>query len=252
MANVQADITPAVLHRFAQITGTTITNGRLDIPERYGKGYCAGFVFSEHIRLMIFNYELYEDMVIDHHGLHTADKTVLFKFQNCFLPIDAIGSEQAMPSVLIATSTLTTDTAIPVHSHTATINIDVSADYLSRLPDTETPSPLLQSLRQNTRPLLFEQMVSPALQAIVAELLNGANTALELFLLRIKAEELVCRLLMELEKRGETQFHALNDHDIRALYAIKELILSRLDTPPVMQELADTANMSQTKPKTSV
>lgn len=57
--------TPSILIKFAELLGTEIKHGRLAIPEKYGKGYCAGFVFNKHLRMLINNYILNED-VIDH------------------------------------------------------------------------------------------------------------------------------------------------------------------------------------------
>lgn len=75
------------------------------------------------------------------------------------------------------------------------------------------------------------------------------DPAFELFFQRIKAEELICRLLMELEKRDEKHLYALNIHDIQAIYKVKEQMLEHLETPPVINELAVCANMSSSKLK---
>jgi len=110
----------------------------------------------------------------------------------------------AVPSVLIATRSLNPDIEILVHSHTATINIEIDACYLNGLFNPDETSPVLKSLLQNSQPLFFEQVVHPFLQRIVDEILSErVNATFELFFLRLKAEELVCRLLMELEKRDE-------------------------------------------------
>ncbi len=78
-------------------------------------------------------------------------------------------------------------------------------------------SPVLQSLLQNTQPLLFEKMICPSLQRLVNKIVNEPNDpAFELFYRRIKAEELICRLLMELKEREKKQLYALNTHDIQA------------------------------------
>jgi len=108
-----------------------------------------------------------------------------------------------LPSVLIATSSMNIDDFISIHSNTSTINIEVDANYLNGLFDFSEKSPVLQSLLENTQPLLFEQIIYPALQRIVDEIVTEpVDETFELFFLRIKAEELICRLLIELEKTG--------------------------------------------------
>jgi hypothetical protein len=60
-----------------------------------------------------------------------------------------------------------------------------------------------------------EQMIFPSLQKVVDEIMTeSVDETFELFFLRTKAEELICRLLMELKKRDEKHLYALNIHDI--------------------------------------
>jgi AraC-like DNA-binding protein len=145
---------------------------------------------------------------------------------------------------------MNTDDFISIHTNTAVINIEVDATYLNELVDFSEKSPVLQSLLQNTQPLQFEQLIFPSIRKIVDEIVNEpVDKSFELFFLKIKAEELICRLLMELEKRDEKHLYALNSQDIQILYKVKEQILEHPESPPVINELADNANMSATKLK---
>jgi AraC-like DNA-binding protein len=126
----------------------------------------------------------------------------------------------------------------------------VDANYLNGLFDLSEKSPVLQSLLQNAQPLLFEQLIYPSLQKIVDEIMTeSVDETFELFFLRIKAEELICRLLMELEKRDEKHIYPLNIHDIQTIYKVKELMLEHIEIPPVINGLAACANMSPSKLK---
>lgn len=241
---------PNVLKGFARLLGVELKNWTLEIPEKFGKGYCAGFVFNEHIRMLVFNYELHENLVIDNPDINLNTRTMLFKFQNIFPRNEILVPEKLTPSVLIATTSLNTDVIIPIHTNTATINIEVDANYLRGLFFLSEKSPVLQSLFMNTQPLLFEQMIYTSLQKIVDEIIaEPVNEIFKLFFLRIKAEELICRLLMELEKRDTKQLYALNSHDIQTIYKVKEQMLEHLESPPVIRELAVSACMSPTKLK---
>lgn len=244
---------PNVLKRLALLLGTEVKDRRLEIPEKFGTGYCVGFVFNEHIRLLISNYELNEEIDVKNPDINASKRMIFFKFQNIFPKTEVLQAEkqlEAIPSVLIATSRVNTDDVISIHTNTATINIEVAAEYLNGLFELSEKSPVLQSLLQNKQPLLFEQMIYPSLQKIVDEIVTEpVDETFELFFRRIKAEELVCRLLMELEKRDEKRLYALNAHDIQAIYQVKEQMLEHLETPPVINELADAANMSPSKLK---
>ncbi len=244
---------PSVLYELAHLLGTEIHNRRLEIPDEFGSGYCAGYVFNEHIRMLISNYELTEDVLVINPEIDAVKRMIVFKFQNIFPQAERLPSGKSVigtPAVLIATSRMSTDKVIPVHTNTATINIEVDASYLKRMFDLSEKSPVLQSLLENTQPLLFEQIVYPSLQKIVDEIVSGAGgEAFELFFLRIKAEELICRLLMELEKRDEKRLYALNNSDIQTIYKVKEQVLKHLENPPVIKDLALSAGMSPTKLK---
>jgi AraC-like DNA-binding protein len=244
---------PAILRKFAQLLGTGLKNRRLEIPEKFGKGYCAGFIFNEYIRMLILDYELKEELVVENPGVNTPGRMILFKFQN-IVPKTKVASTgkgiKAIPSVLIATSTINTDVVIPIQTNPASINIEVDADYLNGLFDPSEKSPVLRGLLENTQPLLFEQMIFPSLQRIVDEIMTeSVDETFELLFLRIKAEELVCRLLMELVKRDEKYLYTLNNKDVQAIYKARDQMLEHPETPPVINELAVGANMSPTKLK---
>jgi len=244
---------PNVLKRLSLLLGTELKNRRLEIPEKFGKGYCTGFVFNQHIRMLISNYELKEDIIIKNPDLQTSKRMIFFKFQNIFPKTEIVSTKKhllEMPSVLIATSSINTDDVISIHTNTAVINIEVDAAYLNGLFNLSEKSPILQSLLLNTQPLLFEQIMYPSLKRIVDDIIAGPiDETFELFFLRVKAEELICRLLMELEKRDEKQLYTLNSRDIQSLYKVKEEILEHLETPPVIKKLTDSANMSASKLK---
>ena len=54
---------------------------------------------------------------------------------------------------------------------------------------------------------------------------------------------------MELQKRDEKHLYPLNILDIQAIYKVKEQMLTHLETPPVIKELAVGASMSPSKLK---
>ena len=110
--------------------------------------------------------------------------------------------------------------------------------------------PVLQSLLLNSQPLLFEQMIQPSMQRIIDEMMKEpVDEPFKLFFLRVKTEELICRLLMELVKRDEKQLYDLNSQDVQIIYEVKARMLAHLERPPVINELALGANMSPTKLK---
>lgn len=244
---------PNILLSFARLLGTEVKNNRLDIPEKFGTGYCTGFVFNEYIRILISNYKLNKDLTVSNPDIDTSKRMIFFKFQNIFSKSEALStgrSSKETPSVLIATSRINTDEFISIHTNTATINIEADADYLSRFFALPEKSPVLQSLLQNMQPLLFEQLIYPSLQKIVDEMLTEpVSETFQLFFLKLKAEELICRLLMALETRDEKQLYPLSNHDIQTIYKVRDQMLEHLEIPPMINQLAFSAGMSPTKLK---
>jgi AraC-like DNA-binding protein len=253
MKNNDTHSVPAILIALAKHLGTEVRCGRLDIPPKFGRGYCAGYLFDNRIRMMVCDYELKDDVAVDEMDMDPHRRVIFFKFQNIFHDERAMPQQphpHTPPSVLIATSRANTDGAVSVHSNTSTINIEVDEAYLQELPVAPDRSPILQSLRMNTQPLLFEQIIYPSIRKIVDEIISvTAADSFRIFFLRIKAEELICRLLMELEKRDERRLYPLNDADIQSVYKVRDSMLANLDTPPVIDALAASANMSVTKLK---
>ncbi len=243
---------PNVFKKLAGILGVEIKDGRLEIPAQFGRGFCAGYVFNDHIRMLILDYQLNEELLVNNPDVDETAKVILFKFQNIFPKTgEALNSQSPIiPSVLIATSRMNTDAVISLQSNPSSINIEVDANYLAGLFDLSKKSPVLQGLLQNTQPLLFEQIIYPSLQKIVDEIMTETiDPAFKLFFLRVKAEELICRLLIELEKRDEKHLYALNPRDVTAVYKVKERILLHLETSPAMKELTGFAGMSSSKLK---
>ncbi|MGY3211820.1 helix-turn-helix domain-containing protein [Mucilaginibacter sp. HD30] len=228
---------PGILIKLAELLDTTVVGHRLNIPEKFGRGYCAGFIFNPHLRLLISDYELHQDLSVENPELNRSKQMIFFKLRY-----------SGVPAVLIATSRLNTDELIGIHSNIATINIEVDADYLKGLLQPE--SRLLKELLLNAQPLLFELVIQPALQKIADEMvLAQGATSFDLLLLRIKAEELICRLLMELDKRAEQQVYPVLSEDVRTLYRVRDHLLANLERPTPIAELASLAAMSPTKLK---
>jgi AraC-like DNA-binding protein len=97
---------------------------------------------------------------------------------------------------------------------------------------------------------LFDELISPQIQEVATEIVK-ANPVKELqhFYYKLKAEELIYLLFVELLKRQNTPLQTLNVNDIKMVYKIKDQILSNIDTPPIIAELVKISGMSESKLK---
>jgi len=244
---------PGVLKPFADILGTTVENGRLDIPKQYGKGYASVHIINEHLAMMINNFELNREITFPSRSNDFPSKLILFRFQNIIQATDKTVPKRqinATPSVQIITLGMNTNIMIPGNIRKLEIYIAIDAQYLNSLVQNRQQNRILQAILENIQPLLFEQIVYPSLQAVVNEIISeSVDDSFQLFFYKVKAEELICRLLIELVKRDETNVYSLNMNDIQAIYKVKEWMLEHLDKHATIEELAELANMSQSKLK---
>jgi len=242
-----------ILIPFADLLGTKVENNRVVIPEQYGKGYVAAFVFNKHIAMMVNNYILYEEISYRSQDYNLHKNMIFFKFLNIVSESEVVAPEEKikeLPSVLISTMGLNADIVVPSNTRRTQIYIIVDVNYLRELISSPEKTPVVQNILKNNQQLLFDQVVSPSLQKVANEIITEEiSEPFELFFYRIKAEELVCRLLSELGKREEKRIYPLNVQDIQTLYKVKEHMLKHLDTQITVDELAQFANMSQSKLK---
>jgi AraC-like DNA-binding protein len=246
MEEDQLTTVPKILYALADAFGTTVQGHRLEIPKAFGSGYCSGFSFGKNLRVLVSHYELHGELPIRNTEMDASRRMLFFKFRNIFPLADA---SAALPSVLIGTSRANTDEFLSIHTNRATVNIEADAGYLRSLIPYPEKAPVLEQLLQDRQPLLFDQAVFPSWQRIVADMLEPPVGTFRLFFLRVKAEELICRLLMELEKRDTGPVSPLNGRDVQALYTVRAQLLDRPDRPPLIAELAAQAHMSPTKLK---
>jgi len=241
--------TPEVLHQFAAALGTKVMHNTVHIPAAFGNGFCAGYLFSDQIRLLILNYTLVQEMILANPDSDIHHNMILFKLQNAF-PANSNNQTHPLPTVLIATRKIGPDILMPVHTHTATINLEINTHYLAGLMASTGNSTVIASLLANDQPLLFEEGMPPTLTNVVQDILKTAHSdPFQPYFLRIKAEEIICRLLMNLEKRKERQLQPLNPADIQLVYQIRDNILANLDKPPVLSKLARVAGVSPSRLK---
>jgi AraC-like DNA-binding protein len=242
-----------ILARFAELLGTKVENNRIIIPEQHGKGYSAAFVLSKHIAMIINNHVLYREISFRSPEKNINRQMIFFEFRNIIAHSEDIlvgTGKKELPSVQISTMGLNPDIVLPNHVNRSHIKIMVDADYLRESIFVQGKASVVQTILENNRPLLFEQIVHPSFQKIADEIVTGiADESLELFFYRIKAEELVCRLLVELGKREDKHIYPLNTQDIQTIYKVKERLLERMDTSPTIDALAEFANMSLSKMK---
>lgn len=76
---------------------------------------------------------------------------------------------------------------------------------------------------------MFEELISPPIQKVTNEI-GEVEIPLDLqnFYFKVKAEELICLLFVELLKRKNTNISTLNTSDIQTIYSIRDKIVDSM------------------------
>jgi len=241
----------------AKAIGERQENGVTYIPSTMGTGYIKGFFINPGLRLIVRQYELKDEWVLDR-GIGTEEnKFVVIAFHNIYQSKDDIknlllqpsSNRKWLPSVQVATTGFNIE-HLAANKKINSIVITVSIDYLKDLLKPKMGNTLLQMITSGDQPFLFEEIISPQIQEVGAAIVtaNPAITLQELYY-KIKAEELIYLLFAELLKREDTMLQRLNIADIKKIYEIKDKLLSDIDTPPRLPDLVKLSGMSESKLK---
>ncbi len=245
----------AIPHR--KVLGAKPENKMTPIPDDMGTGYIKGYVINPKLRLVVRQYELIEDFVLDRGMSEEEPNFVMIAFHNVYHAKDDIKNKpfqpsvqgRLLPSVQVSTAGFNYE-FLPANKKINSIVITVYADYLKELLNLKTDNNFLETITSGNQPFLFEEIISPQIQDVAVEIVT-ANPAKELQNLyyKIKSEELIYLLFVELLKRQDTTLQSLNTLDVKKIYQVKDKILSSIDTPPKLNELAKLAGISETKLK---
>ena len=237
-----------MLAAFAREVGSTVENGRVEVPEKFGVGYIQGFTFDDRLRMMIRNYELHQDFAISRKN--QPSNMLIFNFQHIINTGKIPAGTKVQPSVQITTQGLNAELFVPKNTVQNSIAMVIDAGYLRKLIGTHIDHPLVNTILENEQPLLFEEIVVAPLLKVVDEIVT-ANVPVLLrdFYYKLKTQELICQLLIALVSRHDKKVYGLNIADIKMLYQVKERLLENLEQAPSIAELSSFSGMSESKLK---
>lgn len=232
-------------------------NGVTLIPPHLGTGYIKGFIIENKLRLLVRQYELNEDLLLDRGIGHEEKKFVVISFHNLFRSKDDIrarmmqpsSGSRSLPSVQIATSGINNE-ILPGGKKINSIVITVYTAYLQQLLTPATGNTLLNMITSPDRSFLFEEIISPQIQEVAGQIVQAEPPSLlQNLFYQVKAEELIYLLFAELLQRENTTLQNLNSGDVKKIFEVKDKVLATIDTPPKLTELVGLSGMSESKLK---
>lgn len=257
---MKLDLSPtggnSFLDNIANLIGSTVEDGSILIPDQLGTGSISGYILNKNIRIMIRQYELKKDLNFKVSPAKPDKEAVMIAFHHVFKQKEETSKQltgpsagiDSLPHVQVTSAGVAADFFVPANTRMNAIIIGVNVDYLQELLHPYKDHALLQAITSSSQPYLFEEIISPRIQDVAQEIVNiNLPRELRLLFFKIKAEELIYLLFLELLKRQDKNVQSLNIADVTSLYRVKEKILSSITTPPNLSELAVFSGMSSSK-----
>jgi len=239
-----------IMKEFAQAIGATIEGRYFHIPESKGCGYITGFAWDNGLRMMLRNYYLHEEIVLERtNELAEGQDNIIFFISGVFpLPIER--DKQLLPeqsSVFICTQAISVVLTMPSNTFFRSITIAVTRTYLQQLFGNIT-HPVVVSILEAKENFAYETGISPEMIRTAGDILDHpVPENIESHYSRLKCEELLCYIFALLMQREALPTSSVHVGDIRAIYGIKLRLQSQLDEPRNIAALAKTAGMSEPK-----
>ena len=238
------------LEGFADLLGTEVKNGILVIPETEGKGYLMGFRLDNSINMLVSFYEFNDNLLAKRFGSQNTLNRILFSFNNIFPDANSKNkySREDLPSIQIFKGKLNIETFYPGRTKFNSIFIGIDSDQLAKILGLHIDNEIFKNIIDSEQSILFEELISPKIQQVALEIIQAeVRDSLSDFFFKIKAEELIYLTLKELFKRENPTTHALNQIDVQKIYKVRDLILTDINEPPVIKDLASQIGMSESK-----
>ncbi|MCP2024954.1 AraC-like DNA-binding protein [Flavobacterium sp. HSC-32F16] len=238
-----------ILNKLADAIGASVRGRFIDIPEKLGEGYMTGFNWGNDLRMMIRNYYLKEEIVLERKNIiPEGQENVIFFLSGIF--DSSVQKEKLLPeqpNVFICMQSVSSVIAMPQNTFFRSITISASRDYLKQR-FSELQHPVISNILSSQDTFAYETGISPAMVTTAGEMIHQlVPQSLESHYNKLKCEELLCHIFAMLLQREQTPASGIHIKDIKAIYSIKFYLQSNLDKAPDIASLAKEAGMSEPK-----
>lgn len=239
-----------ISREFAKAIGAQVQGRFIHIPESKGSGYLTGFSWGTELRMMIRNYHLKEDVLIERtNELADGQEDIIFLLSGVLppplQPAETLVPEQA--NLMICRHAVSSIIAMPRDTLFGSITIAASKQYLQKLFG-QIDHPIIASVLLAVDNFVLESGVSAdIINTAGSMLLSSIPDSLENQYYKLKCEELLYFIFALLMKRATIPTGAMHIHDIKAIYTVKTHLQSYLTEPPNIALLARNAGMSEPK-----
>lgn len=155
-------------------------------------------------------------------------------------------TQEKPPYVRVFPSDLPHTSVFRKNSHVKVVSVFISAEYLkSFLKNDVAHFPFLFDKGNNF--LIEEMMTDDILRTINDMVRKEEPEALNSYYYKLKTMELLFYLFQSLNKREQAVHQKLSSQDIKAIYSVRDKIISSLDKPSAIATLKQIAGMNELK-----
>ncbi|TDW51714.1 hypothetical protein EV144_101390 [Flavobacterium sp. 270] len=193
-----------VMAQFAQAIGTAFSGRFIYIPENKGSGYITGFGWGNDLKMMIRNYHLNEDVILERTNLLADGEENVGFFLSGVFPSPTNPEIPLVPekaSVLICMQTVSSVMDMPSNTYFGSIGIVVSRKFLRQYFGAIQHS-VVETILEVKDNFLFETGISPEIIKTASEMLHQpVPESFESYYYKLKCEELLCYIFALLVQR---------------------------------------------------
>lgn len=233
-----------------------VKNNFLEIPKRLGEGFVRKINFEKDFRLLMHQYVLKEDFIIQRDPTRNMNDFLSIFFYNNEQPLEMkynedgnISFSQNSSSALqVTTNDLSSTIRFPAGTRTQYMVIGITASKLKTLLSIEDTNSTIKTITTERASFLFFESMDSEMKLLLKNIVNTTmKDSLSHFYVQIKVLELLYLLFRRLSIRQNKSYRSINNADAEKLMMIRNEILTDLSSPPVLNELARMAAMSETK-----
>lgn len=244
--------------QFAGQIGVPVKDNFLEIPQKMGEGYVRKVSFGNDFRLLMHCYTLKEDLVIKRNpAVEKNDLRSIFFYNNEQAIELTYNNDSSIPfsqnndsAIQVTTDDLSSTIRFPANTPIQYIVVGITASKLKSLLSIGKSNAIIKTITTDSASFLFFERMNVETKLLLKNIAyTDKNDALSHFYMQIKVQELLYLLFSKLSARENINCKNINSADAEKLLMIRNEILSDLSTPPVLNELAQIAGMSETKLK---
>jgi AraC-like DNA-binding protein len=155
-------------------------------------------------------------------------------------------TQEDPPYVRVFPSTLPHTSIFKKNAHVKVVSIFISADYLKSFLNDDVGR--FQFLFDNNKKFFIEEIMTDDILRTVNDIVKIEEPkALKDYHYKLKAMELLFYLFQSLNKRERSAHQKISDKDIRAIYTVRDKLVSSLHKPIPIAELKQVAGMNELK-----